>query len=1601
MSRYKLLLIFGFIGASLLVLPFSYNSYTYVRDQAFTPPSSASLLAQVQGSAAGQSFTQILDLVVAQVDGVLAFTAQAIQAVTDAPNQFFDIASNDPPLSQADVQNLDPTINADTGLPFVPAPQVYEGTLVINVPLQVSEQLSVAGATEVADLFVSGSFSITDLAVPGQGTIGTLVAGGTQLGALTVSGNTSLNTLSVSGPVSFNTLTAGTLTVTNSLLAQGGVTTAGADIDLEGGNIFAANVINELVAGDNIEITGTPNAPVISADVPRVSLGSRVRSLNGINGSLTLVDGGDISIGVGGGNITLTNTSNLNTVTGRGGCVDCILDVDVVDALTIASGTINNTVIGATTPAAATFTTVTVTDTATSTFGGSIDVTSGCVAINGVCLGGGVAQLNDLLDVTLTTPTTSEVLLFNGSQWINSSLTGAGLGDGSYLGLSDTPATFVIGAVPFVNASGTALTQSTGFTFDGTQVAIGSTTPVTTLTIAGDASVLGQAGVRWYDNSSTNYVGFRASTTLGSSITWTLPVTDGGANEFIVTDGAGNLRFADASVLGAVTELDDLDDVSLSSTSTGDVLVFNGSSWVNQATSTLGLGDGSYLGLSDTPSSYTATAIVFANSAGTGLTQDVNFTYDGGLAIGTPTAIDILTVDGDIGILNQQNLHLYDADSSNYVGLRASSTVSVDTIWTLPAGDGLNNQVLVTDGVGNLRFESVSAIGGGATTFLGLTDTPGSYVANAIPFASSTSGALLFSNNLVYNGDSGFLGLGTNAPTDRLTVLGSVFIGLDPSTPGISYNQLDNQVSIGTELSEEKLMVSQGSILQRGGSSTEPYQPTLVGSESLIDAAYAVDLQGNYAYVVSRFNGNDFHVIDLEDKANPVEVGFVNLSDTGRQVSVRGDYAYVVSDVGGSDFHVIDISNPASPSEVAFLGLGTSATGLAIQGRYAYVGTGNAVGVDFYVIDIINPLAPRIVGSIDVGADINSIALSGNNAYVVTDTPATLVVISVSDPALPSVVSSSTLPADASDIKIRGNYAYIATYSVGDDFHIYNIANPASPSPVSSLGLTSGANGLDISGRYAYVTTAGTLEDLHVIDIYDPDNPVQVGSVETNAGSAFGIKVRGRYAYLTSSATADEFYIFDVTGVEAQSMLAHSLESGDMSVIGNIVAAGDLSLSGALDVGLGGLRSDGSLLIQGSGTSVISGAVAIGTSTAPQDLTIDGDVLVTGQLFDSSYVAGTYGQLLMANGVGQVWTATSSLGLSEVFTSSAELAALIGDETGTAGSLVFSVSPNFSGTVNVSAITASSAVTLSGTAANIALGSNYLSGDGDDEGIFVTSGGSVGIATSSPASTLSVEGTIMASNLYGTPTSLSTDAQGNIIRTPSDERLKTNIQPLENALDTILALRGVRYDWIDTSRFGTQTEVGFIAQEVDLVLPEVVRKGGEYWSLNVQNMVAVIVTAMQEMWVSINGQQEKIEVLEDRVQYLESLLQVDTTSVSAEAEDGDVDSESNADTNPADQNASEEGVGEQTEANADVSAASSSDATTQSESEDSLPTENDEEAAGVAEDGAAVEEPETTVEEVEEMSAPDTSAAVTDNSAAEPATDAAPPPSAENVTNQG
>lgn len=59
-----------------------------------------------------------------------------------------------------------------------------------------------------------------------------------------------------------------------------------------------------------------------------------------------------------------------------------------------------------------------------------------------------------------------------------------------------------------------------------------------------DIQLNGTNGVRFADSDSSNYVRLKAAGAIASNLTLTLPSTDGTANQALVTDGNGNLSFA-------------------------------------------------------------------------------------------------------------------------------------------------------------------------------------------------------------------------------------------------------------------------------------------------------------------------------------------------------------------------------------------------------------------------------------------------------------------------------------------------------------------------------------------------------------------------------------------------------------------------------------------------------------------------------------------------------------------------------------------------------------------------------------------------------------------------------------------------------------------------------------------------------------------------------------------------------------------------------------------------------------------------------------------------------------------------------------------------
>jgi hypothetical protein len=100
---------------------------------------------------------------------------------------------------------------------------------------------------------------------------------------------------------------------------------------------------------------------------------------------------------------------------------------------------------------------------------------------------------------------------------------------------------------------------------------------------------------------------------------------------------------------------------------------------------------------------------------------------------------------------------------------------------------------------------------------------------------------------------------------------------------------------------------------------------------------------------------------------------------------------------------------------------------------------------------------------------------------------------------------------------------------------------------------------------------------------------------------------------------------------------------------------------------------------------------------------------------------------------------------------------------------------------------------------------------------------------------------------------------GNIIAFASDERLKTNIEPIENAVDKVLKLRGFTYNFNEIGEeLGfdrTKKHVGVSAQEVQAVLPEAVcaaPASDKYLTVQYEKLVPLLIEAIKDLKKEIN-----------------------------------------------------------------------------------------------------------------------------------------------------
>jgi hypothetical protein len=109
------------------------------------------------------------------------------------------------------------------------------------------------------------------------------------------------------------------------------------------------------------------------------------------------------------------------------------------------------------------------------------------------------------------------------------------------------------------------------------------------------------------------------------------------------------------------------------------------------------------------------------------------------------------------------------------------------------------------------------------------------------------------------------------------------------------------------------------------------------------------------------------------------------------------------------------------------------------------------------------------------------------------------------------------------------------------------------------------------------------------------------------------------------------------------------------------------------------------------------------------------------------------------------------------------------------------------------------------------------------------------------------------------------------VQSVSDIRFKENIRDIDTGLNEILALKPRRFDWKEGKGMNIKNAIGFIAQEVEEVLPELIGDWKDteedetaYKSLGMTNMIPTLVKAIQEQQTLIESLTSRLEQLEGK-----------------------------------------------------------------------------------------------------------------------------------------
>ena len=316
------------------------------------------------------------------------------------------------------------------------------------------------------------------------------------------------------------------------------------------------------------------------------------------------------------------------------------------------------------------------------------------------------------------------------------------------------------------------------------------------------------------------------------------------------------------------------------------------------------------------------------------------------------------------------------------------------------------------------------------------------------------------------------------------------------------------------------------------------------------------------------------------------------------------------------------------------------------------------------------------------------------------------------------------------------------------------------------------------------------------------------------------------------------------------------------------------------------IRTNSSGVFDTSAVYEAAGNVGIGTTSSASRFTIKGtttagerpfiDFLLNGYNNNLSALVPTEAYLRIQYNSGGTGGAAFR-GMSKTTTNGATSLVFIGNSSVTSGKI----------TVAPISLYGQRVVSNSDAAMNdddlMITFANYYDGYAPTKQVYVMAGGNVGLGTSSPLALLNVLGTVRINSAAAPDANYylqlennsSQKAKANAWDTYSDSRIKTDIQPIVNAIDKVNLLNPVYYqkhdsyvenDLLNIDFDSSVKSLGFIAQEVYNIIPEAVNTGttNELWAMDYTKIIPILTKAIQEQQALIKALEQRILILENK-----------------------------------------------------------------------------------------------------------------------------------------